>query len=122
MSSKDAESKSKNVVVDDPNQLSDVLKGDLKDRRYGIRIDDDVEIVVIAGNDLMTVRGKLLSMKDDIEIIAEDGNYQQIMSDWVVSIKLLKHNRPPPDRDQELARKQPVKQKPKKISVDHAYS
>ncbi len=103
------------------NDLNDILDGELKKRRFGVRIDDDVVITVIAGNDIVTVKGRLLSMKDEIELVDEDGNYNQIMADWVVAIKVLKHNRPLPEKDNELVRK-PPKAKPKKASVDHAYN
>jgi uncharacterized protein YxjI len=101
--------------------LNDIFDGELKKRRFGIRIDDEVEVTVIAGNEIITVKGRLLSMKDEIELVDEDGNYNQIMADWVVAIKVLRHNRPLPEMDQELARKTP-KVKPKKASVDHAYN
>ncbi|MBN1540383.1 MAG: hypothetical protein JW939_09585 [Candidatus Thermoplasmatota archaeon] len=101
--------------------LEDVATGELKTRHFGIRIDDDIEVLVIAGNELIKVRGRLLAMKDDLEIIGEDGLYQKIIVDWVVGIKVLKHNRPTPDKDNELVRKMP-RTKPKKAAVDHAYN
>ncbi|MCU0799539.1 MAG: hypothetical protein MUC62_07700 [Candidatus Thermoplasmatota archaeon] len=121
MVKKTAATEEKEGQVTVPTTNLDVYKGEFKDRRYGIRIDDDIEVIVIAGNDVIKVRGRLLSMKEEIELLGEDGNYIQIMADWVVAIKVLKHNRPPPDQDQELIKKPPVKTKPKKPSVDHAY-
>jgi uncharacterized protein YxjI len=103
------------------NKDLDVYQGEFKDRRYGIRIDDDIEVTVIAGNDVIRIKGRLLSMKEEIELLDIDGNYIQIMADWVVAIKVLKHNRPPPDQDQELTKKPTIKPKPKKPAVDHAY-
>lgn len=103
------------------NDMDDVFEGELKKRRFGIRIDDDVEITVIAGNEIITVAGRLLSMKDEIELLDVEGRYVQIMADWVVSIKVLNHNRPLPEKDSELAKK-PMKSKPKRASVDHAYN
>lgn len=84
------------------DELSDVYDGPLKERRYGLRIDDEVEILYIAGNELRTIRGRLLEFKNDIELVDEEGYYHQIIYDWVVDIKLLKHNRPPPSEDREL--------------------
>ncbi len=107
--------------VPEKDPLDDIFDGELKQRSYGIRIDDEIEIMIIAGNELLTLTGRLLSMKDDLEIVTDDDRYQKIIMDWVVGIKVLKHNRPSPDRDRELV-KRPVKPKPKKTSVDHAYN
>lgn len=106
---------------EDQGSLDDVCTGELKTRHFGIRIDDDIELLVIAGNELIKIRGRLLSMKDDLEILGEDGLYQKIIMDWVVGIKVLKHNRPTPDKDNELVKKMP-RTKPKKVAVDHAYN
>jgi len=111
----------KDEAAKEPGPLDDLFTGELKNRHYGIRIDDDLEVLVIAGNDLIKVRGRLLSMKDDLELLGEDGLYQKIIMDWVVGIKVLKHNRPSPDKDNELIKKTP-RPKPKKTSVDHAYN
>lgn len=102
-------------------ELKDILDGELKNRRFGIRVDDELEITIIAGNELLTVKGRLLSMRDDIEMVDDEGHYIKVMEDWVVAIKVLKHNRPPPEKDLELAKK-PQKPKVKKPSVDHAYN
>jgi hypothetical protein len=105
----------------DEENLDDVFDGEIKSRKYGIRIDDDLEVTIIAGNELLTLKGRLLSMKDDIEIVGKDGKYQKIIMDWVVAIKVVKHNRPSPEKDKEFVKKTP-KIKPKKTSVDHAYN
>jgi hypothetical protein len=114
-------SKSQNKKQDDNKELDDILVGELKSRRFGIRIDDEVEVTVIAGNEIIKVKGRLLSMKDEVELVDEEGNYNQIMADWVVAIKVIKHNRPLPENDKELSKK-PPRAKPKKASVDHAYN
>lgn len=101
--------------------MEDIFDGPLKKRRYGLRIDDDVEVQVIAGNTLITVEGRVLSMKNDLEIIDSDGNYHKIFMDWIVDIKIIGHNRPRPENDPEITKKR-VKQKPKKRVVDHAYN
>lgn len=103
------------------DENGDVYDGPLKKRRFGLRIDDEVEIQVIAGNTLITLEGRILSMKDDMEIIDQEGFYHRVFMDWIVDIKLKNHNRPRPEKDPELARKV-VKQKPKKSPVDHAYN
>ncbi len=121
MVKKTVDTEEKKVQGTVPNKDLDVYQGEFKDRRYGIRIDDDIEVTVIAGNDVIRIKGRLLSMKEEIELLDIDGNYIQIMADWVVAIKVLKHNRPPPDQDQELTKKPPVRPKPKKPAVDHAY-
>ncbi len=115
------EEKEEELVGEENGDLEDVLDGELKNRRYGVRIDDEVVITVIAGNDIMSIKGRLLSMKEEIELVGDDGCYIQIMADWVVAIKVLKHNRPLPEKDKELVRK-PIRTKPKKASVDHAYN
>jgi hypothetical protein len=106
---------------DEIDPLDDIYDGELKKRRYGIRIDDELEVLVIAGNELIKIKGRLLSMRDDLEIVDDEGFYQKIIMDWVVGIKVLKHNRPTPETDQELMKK-PSRSKPKKVSVDHAYN
>lgn len=103
------------------DDYQDIFEGELKKRKFGIRIDDNVEITVIAGNELLVIRGRLLSMKDDLELVDEDGNYVKIIMDWVVTIRVLEHNRPRPDVDSELIKKS-IKTKPKKANVDHAYN
>jgi hypothetical protein len=118
MAKRSTKSKTK---TEENEPYKDIFDGELKKRKYGIRIDDDIEILVIAGNELITVKGRLLSMKDDIEILDKDGFYQKIIMDWVVGIKVLKHNRPTPDTDKELIKK-PQRSRPKKTSVDHAYN
>ncbi len=120
MAGKVAKGKSSSNLKDD-DEFRDIFDGEIKARKYGIRIDDDLEITIIAGNELLTIKGRLLSMKDDIEIVTLDGNYQKIILDWVVAIKVIAHNRPTPDKDKEFAKK-PIKAKPKKTSIDHAYN
>lgn len=114
-------SEPKEVPQEEVEEAEDIFTGELKSRRYGIRIDDDIEVLVIAGNELIKVNGRLLSMKDDLELVDGEGKYVKIIMDWVVSIKVLDHNRPPPDKDTELSRKT-MKTKPRKVSVDHAYN
>lgn len=101
--------------------MKDIFDGPLNKRRYGLRIDDDIEVQIIAGNTLITLEGRVLSMKNDLEILDVEGNYHKIFMDWIVDIKLIEHNRPRPEKDPEITRRR-VKQKPKKKVVDHAYN
>ena len=99
----------------------DRFEGPLRDRSFGLRIDDDIEVKVIAGNSLINMKGRVLSFKDDLEIVDEEGYYHKVVMDWIVDTKILTHNRPPPEKDPELIRR-PLKAKLKKPAVDHAYS
>jgi len=101
--------------------IEDIFDGPIKKRRYGLRIDDDLDITIIAGNTLMNVEGRLLSDNDDLEIVDTEGYYHRVIMDWVVDIKVIRHNRPPQSMDPEMA-KRPVKQKPKKLPPDQAYN
>jgi len=112
------------TIVEEPKgtdpKLLDIYDGPLKDRSFGLRVDDDIEISVIAGNSLINYKGRILAIKDDLELLDDEGSYHKIVMDWMVDIKLIRHNRPLPEQDPEMV-KRPVKQKPKKASVDHAY-
>jgi hypothetical protein len=105
----------------DLNDITDHYSGPLRNRSYGLRIDDDVEIQIIAGNSLISVEGRILSFKDDLEIVDKNASYHKITMDWIVDIRLIRHNRPLPELDPEMVRKT-VKPKLKKSSVDHAYN
>lgn len=106
------------TMVDQP--LPDRFDGPLRDRSFGLRIDDDIEVQVIAGNSLINMKGRVLSFKDDLEIVDEEGYYHKVVMDWIVDTRIIRHNRPPPDKDPELIRR-PLKAKLKKPTVDHAY-
>ncbi len=121
MPSKPASGKRSKTLNKEINDMEDRFDGELKSRRYGIRIDDDIEVTIIAGNEILKKKGRLLSMRDEIEMVGEDGHYIQLMADWVVAIKVIVHNRPLPEKDDELIKK-PARTKPKKASVDHAYN
>jgi hypothetical protein len=103
-------------------KFKDKMNGKIKDRRFGIRIDDDVEIYIIAGDQLRIVKGRILDYKKDLHIVDEHGYYHKISFDWVADIVVLGHNRPHPLEDPEYQRKKepaPVVEKPPE---DHAYS
>ncbi len=103
------------------DKISDIFDGPIKERRYGLRVDDEIDVTVIAGNTLMNVEGKVLAFNDDLEIVDVDGFYHRIIMDWVVDIKITKHNRPPLNLDPEFAKRAP-RAKAKKTHVDQAYS
>jgi hypothetical protein len=107
-----------------PSKYDDVTTGKIIDRRYGLRIDDDIEVYIIAGDTLKVVKGRVLDHKKDLHLEDEDGYYHRISFDWVADIILLKHNRPHPTEDPEYKRKKepsvknPVRKLPPQ---DHAY-
>lgn len=99
----------------------DNTTGKLKERRYGLRIDDDIEIFIVAGDMLRVVKGRVLNFKDGIQLMDEDGYYHKISYDWITDYKVIKHNRPHPIDDPEY-KKTPKKAKtPQKPAFDRAY-
>lgn len=103
-------------------KYKDKTTGKIKERRYGLRIDDDVEVFIIAGDQLKVVRGRILDYKKDLHLEDDKGFYHKISFDWVADIVVLGHNRPHPAEDPELKRPktpEPIIEKPPQ---DHAYS
>jgi hypothetical protein len=103
-------------------KYGDRTTGRIKERRFGIRIDDDVEVYIIAGDVLRIVKGRVLDYKKDLHLIDDEGYYHKISFDWVADIVVLSHNRPHPSEDPEFQRPkqpEPVVEKPPE---DHAYS
>jgi hypothetical protein len=104
------------------SKFTDQTTGKIKERRFGIRIDDDVEVYIIAGDQLRIVKGRILDYKKDLHLEDDKGLYHKISFDWVAEIVVLGHNRPHPSEDPEYQRKkepEPVIEKP---PADHAYS
>jgi hypothetical protein len=101
--------------------MLDRYDGPLKNRSFGLRIDDDVEVQIIAGNSLISITGRIISFKDDLELVDSAGSYHKITMDWIVDVKLIGHNRPIPELDPEMVRKT-IKPKLKKSAIDHAYN
>ena len=104
------------------SKFKDKTKGKIKERRFGLRIDDDVEVYIIAGDQLKVVQGRVLDYKKDLHLEDKDGLYHKISFDWVADIIILAHNRPHPSDDPEYKRKkepEPVIEKPPE---DHAYT
>jgi hypothetical protein len=102
------------------NKHKDITTGKLSDRRFGLRIDDDVEVYIVGGDSLRVVRGRILDYKKDLQIIDEDGYYHKISYDWITDIVVLRHNRPHPSEDAELKR-EPPRFREKDITSDQAY-
>ncbi len=83
----------------------DITGGKLSERRFGVRIDDEVEVTIMAGDQPRLVRGRVLKQKKYLELEDEEGRYHRIYYDWIVEIVLLKHHRPHPLADPELVEK-----------------
>lgn len=84
-----------------------VVKGDLLERRHGLRRDDIISIQLdsrsLRDDDQHIMRGRLLSSgKTSIELLDEDGIHQYIARDVIVKITLICHTRPAYIDDSEL--------------------
>ena len=84
-----------------------VVKGDLLERRHGLRRDDIISIQLdsrsLRDDDEHILRGRLLSSgKTSIELLDEDGIHQYIARDVIVKITLICHTRPAYIDDSEL--------------------
>jgi len=103
--------------------MEDITTGELKKRRFGLRIDDDVEVYIIAGDVLRVVTGRVLSYRKDIQMVDDEGRFHKISYDWVADLVILGHNRPHPSVDPELERK-PKPQEPEEedLPVDNAFA
>lgn len=102
-------------------KFPDKTTGMIKDRRYGLRIDDDIEVYIVAGDILRVIKGRVLSYKDGIQMIDEDGRYHKISYDWITDYVILKHNRPHPIDDPEYKKKPKKTKTPQKPQFDKAY-
>ncbi len=107
-----------------PPKYGDVTTGKIINRKYGLRVDDEIEVYIIAGDMLRIVKGRVLDHKKDLHLVDDDGLYHRISFDWVADIVVLKHNRPHPSDDPEFKRHKEPKVKPnvpKPPPLDHAY-
>ena len=103
-------------------KYKDKTSGKIKERKFGLRIDDEVEVYIIAGDLLRIVKGRILEYRKDLHLLDEKNYYHKISFDWIADIVVLKHNRPHPSEDPELRRPkdpEPVIEKPPE---DLAYS
>lgn len=84
-----------------------ITSGDLLDRRYGLRRDDLIEMLLDAralpkGMDPW-LRGRLVSSgKMTVELLTEDGKLHYISRDVIVEVILVAHMRPAYLDDKEL--------------------
>ena len=108
-----------------PEEHRDVTTGKIRQRRFGIRIDDDIIVYVVGGDTLRVIEGKVLQHKSGLHLVDTDGYYHRISYDWVTDIVITRHNRPHPKDDKEAAakRRRKTKQaKPKEPdNLDTAY-
>jgi hypothetical protein len=104
------------------NNINDITEGKLRDRRFGLRVDDDIEVYIVGGDTLRVVRGRILEHKNGLHLIDTDGHYHRISYDWVTDIIVLRHNRPHPSQDSEYQwehhEEEPIEEPP----IDQAYS
>ena len=102
-------------------EFKDKTKGPLRQRRYGVQIDDDVVVYIVGGDTLRVVKGKVLDHRKELQLVDDEGFYHRISYDWITDLVVLAHNRPHPSDDPEYKKKsekKPVKKPP----PDHAYS
>jgi hypothetical protein len=104
------------------SKYKDITEGKLRDRRYGLRVDDDIEVYIVGGDTLRVVRGRILEHKNGLHLIDEEGHYHRISYDWVTDIIVIRHNRPHPADDFEYRWEQKEEEPEEETPVDHAYS
>ncbi len=85
----------------------DIFHGALIDRRYGLRKDDLVEIVInklVLNKDQNNVaRGMLIgTSRNSVDILDEDGIFRSIGRENIVEIRLVSHMRKTYLEDEEL--------------------
>ncbi len=89
------------------NDLSDVFHGPLMDRKYGLRKDDLVEVLMdrrmLPEDRDPFVRGMMVGGRStSIDILDEDGEFRSISRDVIVEVKLVSHLRRAYIEDKEL--------------------
>ena len=102
--------------------FKDITKGKLKERRFGLRVDDDIVVYIVGGDVLRVVRGRILEHKSGLHLVDEDGHYHRISYDWVTDIIVLRHNRPHPAEDKEYQWEHVEEEVVEDTPIDHAYS
>ena len=103
-------------------KFKDKTTGKIRERRFGLRIDDDVEVYIIAGDILRIVKGRILDFKKDLHLLDDKELYHKISFDWIADIVVLAHNRPHPAEDPEFQRKKEPEPEIQKPPADHAYT
>lgn len=91
----------------DLEELGDVFHGPLLDRKYGLRKDDLVEVLLDCrmlpdGRDPW-VRGMMVGGRSSsIDVLDEDGEFRSISRDAIVEVRLVTHLRKAYIEDKEL--------------------
>lgn len=115
---REPETVDRTVPVNTLNQLPvnhrDLTVGKISERRFGIRIDDDVIVYIVGGDTLRVIEGRVLHHKSGLHMVDTDGYYHRISYDWVTDIVIKKHNRPHPKDDKEGVARKKRKTKPAK--------
>ncbi|MBJ17230.1 MAG: hypothetical protein CMB66_03125 [Euryarchaeota archaeon] len=112
--------------------LADVFHGPLMDRKFGLRKDDLVEVLLdrrmLPENRDPVVRGMMIGGRGtSIDILDENGNFRTISRDVIVEVKLVSHLRMTYIEDEELLkfekddlkRRSEVHEMVEKTSEDH---
>ncbi len=114
------------------DDLSDVFQGPLMDRKYGLRKDDLVEVLLdrrmLPEDRDPFVRGMMVGGRStSIDILDEDGDFRSISRDVIVEVRLVSHLRKAYIEDKELLkfekddvkRRSEVHEMAEKTSDDH---
>ena len=112
--------------------LADVFHGPLMDRKFGLRKDDLVEVLLdrrmLPENRDPVVRGMMIGGRGtSIDILDENGKFRTISRDVIVEVKLVSHLRMTYIEDEELLkfekddlkRRSEVHEMVEKTSEDH---
>tara|TARA_B100000131_G_C18008865_1_gene569626 strand:+ start:578 stop:1027 length:450 start_codon:yes stop_codon:yes gene_type:complete len=112
--------------------LADVFHGPLMDRKFGLRKDDLVEVLLdrrmLPENRDPVVRGMMIGGRGtSIDILDENGDFRTISRDVIVEVKLVSHLRMTYIEDEELLkfekddlkRRSEVHEMAEKTSEDH---
>ena len=88
-------------------ELGDVFHGPLLDRKYGLRKDDLVEMVLdrrmLPDDRDPCIRGMMVGGRSSsIDILDEDGEFRSISRDAIVEVRLVTHLRRTYIEDEEL--------------------
>ncbi len=114
------------------DDLGDVFHGPLMDRKYGLRKDDLVELLLdrrmLPEDRDPFVRGMMVGGRStSIDILDEDGEFRSISRDVIVEVRLVSHLRRTYIEDKELLkfekddmkRRSEVHEMAEKTSEDH---
>ncbi|HJM18179.1 MAG TPA: hypothetical protein QF703_01465 [Candidatus Thalassarchaeaceae archaeon] len=104
----------------DLSSLGDVFHGPLMDRKFGLRKDDLIEILidrrVLPEDRGAVIRGMLVGTnRNSIDILDEFGDFRSLAKDVIVEVRLIAHLRKSYIHDKELLKfeKEDVKRRSK---------